>query len=173
MEQPMQSTQNRETAGTDAESKKRGGTGSRSVTLPADVVAAFFEQKGFERGVFGGEVTYARRHNRCMHTVVTVYTSLPAKTGGDSRAVGEDAIRVTAVFSRQTPGRDRPFVKVIHKSPRVYRTGTVSGCLERAIERAREAYAAATVFLSAERCFECEKARAMSPPGKASSKGRP
>lgn len=161
------------TASTSSKKSKRaavggGGPGSRSITLPAEAVHAYFRAKGFTEGVFGGEIVYTIKHRLCEHTTVSVYTTLPARSGGDSRPVGEDAIRVTAVYSRQTPGRDRPFVKVIHKAPRVYRTGAAGvsaaeatlACLDRARDRAREAYAAATTFLKTEKCFACEaKAR--------------
>lgn len=137
---------------------KKSGPGSRSVVLPAEEVHAFFREKGFTEDSFGGEIIYTRGHDRCKHLTVTIYTSLPMR-GGDTRAVGEDAIRVTAVFKKETPGRERPYVKVVFKSPRVYRTGTVEGCLERAIERAREAYDVCNRFLKTDKCFACEAKR--------------
>lgn len=135
----------------------KGGPGSRSVTVGADEFRARMDAAGFTEGAFGGEVTFARVHHRCRHCTVTIYSSLPAR-GGDTRGLGEDAIRVTAVFSRQTPGRDRPFVKVLAKPARVFRTGSSAGVLDRALERAREAYGELNAFVRDGGCFECARA---------------
>ena len=135
---------------------RKGGPGSRSVTVPAEAFRAKMGAAGFAESTFGGEVTFHRAHARCCHCSVTIYSSLPAR-GGDSRGCGEDAIRVTAVFSRQTPGRERPYVKVIAKTARVFRTGSADKVLERTLERAREAYAEVNAFLKEGGCFECRK----------------
>lgn len=139
---------------------KKTGPGSRSVTVPAEVMHDKLRAAGFTEGRFSGEVTYTRVHHRCPHLSVTVYTSMPAR-GGDTRALGEDAIRVVAIFQRALPGRDKPFTKVVAKTARVFRTGTPAGVVERTIERAREAYAECNEFLKRGECYECaQKARA-------------
>jgi len=139
-----------------APKKRTGGPGSRYVEVPAEAIFAKLSGMGFEQDVFGGEIVFKLTHKKCKHVTLTVYTSLPAR-GGDARACGEDAIRVTAVFQRQSPGRDRPFTRVMFKSPRVYRTGSVEGVLQRMHERAREAYAAVNEQLKDQQktCFEC------------------
>lgn len=135
---------------------RKGGPGSRSVVVGAEVFRARMDAAGFTEGAFGGEVTFTRAHARCPHCSVTVYSSLPAR-GGDTRGLGEDAIRVVALFSRTTPGRDRPFVKVLAKPARVFRTGSAEAVLDRTVERAREGYAALNAFLRDGGCFECAK----------------
>lgn len=140
----------------DAPRKRASGPGSRYVEVPAEAIFAKLSAMGFEQGVFGGEIVFKLTHKKCKHVTLTVYTSLPAR-GGDARACGEDAIRVTAVFQRQTPGRDRPFTRVMYKGKRVHRTGTVEGVIQRMYDRAREAYAAVNAELKdpAKTCFEC------------------
>lgn len=135
---------------------KRSGPGSRSVTVPAEAMHARLRAAGFVEGRFSGEVTYTRTHQRCPHLSVTVYTSMPAR-GGDTRALGEDAIRVVAIFQRALPGRDRPYTKLVTKTARVFRTGSVEKVLERTIERAREAYGECNEFLKRGECYECAK----------------
>lgn len=111
-------------------------TGDRFVEVPADLLSKFLESKGFERGIHGREVVYRRRHDRDPSYVVVVYTSIPVN-GGQTRGLGEDAIRVSAF---QEIGADGSNTRGVAKCQRVYRTGTVQGVLERTYERMREAY---------------------------------
>lgn len=110
-------------------------TGDRFVHVPAERLEGFLAAKGFERGVFGREVVYRRRHERDPRFVVCVYTSI-REGASSARGLGEDAIRVTA-FEELEGGRTRG----IAKCQRVFRTGSVEKILERILERAREAYA--------------------------------
>lgn len=133
---------------------RRTGPGSRYVAVPAEAIEKKLADMGFVRGSFGGEVTFSLVHKRCKHITITVYTSLPVR-GSEVRGVGEDAIRVTAVYKK--PWRGRDFVRVVHRATRVHRTGSVEGVLQRLYERAREAYAACNESLkvSETTCFEC------------------
>jgi hypothetical protein len=135
---------------------KKSGPGSRSVIVPAEAIHARLRAAGFVEGRHGGEVIYARQHARCTHLSVIVYTTLPAR-GGDTRGLGEDAIRIVAMFERLTPGRDRPYTKLVAKTARVFRTGSTEAVMERTIERAREAYAECNEFFKRGECFECCK----------------
>lgn len=130
--------------------------GSRYVEVPAEAIRARLEAAGFVEESFHREVVFVRRHHRCEHSTVKVYTSLSV-SGESARGCGEDAIRVVAVFERKTEGRDRPFVRVLYKGKRVYRTGTVEGVLDRLIERAREAYGAVNEAMRdpGTTCFAC------------------
>jgi len=152
---------------------KKTGPGSRYVEVPAATVRAVMKKAGFVEDVFGGEVVFKRTHAICKHTDVKVYTSLPAR-GGNVRAVGEDAIRIVAVYEKQSPGRDRPFTRVLYKN-RAFRTAPsdmtpeerAQHVMERVLERAREAYGEINkVCKSEQRCFEC-----CGYPGRASREG--
>lgn len=112
-------------------------TGDRFVEVPAELLEKFLASKGFERGTYGREVVYRRRHDRDPSYVVVVYTSIPIN-GAQTRGLGEDAIRVSAF---QEIGGDGSNTRGVAKCQRVYRTGTVQGVLERTYERMREAYA--------------------------------
>jgi hypothetical protein len=112
--------------------------GDRFVEVPAELLAKFLESKGFERGVFGREVVYRRRHDKDPSFVVCVYTSISANGATQARGLGQDAIRVTA-YQELSP--DGTSTRGVAKCQRVYRTGTVQGVLERTYGRMREAYA--------------------------------
>lgn len=111
-----------------------------------EVPAAAFRERilgaGFElsKRVSVGEEVYDRTHNTDPRYIVRVYSSIP-RNGSTVRRVGEDAIRVCAVFYRDLRVNPNNCIGAgIFKAPRVYRTGTVEGVLDRVIERAREAY---------------------------------
>lgn len=109
---------------------------STAVLVPAEQLFAFLASKGFaERQQRGVEIVYERRHDRDPRYRVLVYTSV-RRGASAARAVGKDAIRVCAIFD----DGQRSFG--VAKLPRVHRTGTVDGVLERVIDRSREAYAA-------------------------------
>lgn len=87
------------------------------------------------------EEVYERRHDRDDRYAVRVYTSI-LRGAEEARDCGADAIRVVALFvdgKFHYPPRTVP----IFKATRVHRTGSVEAVLDRMIERAREAYAAA------------------------------
>jgi len=112
-------------------------TGDRFVEVPAELLEKFLAAKGFERGVFGREIVYRRKHDNDPSFVVCVYTSI-AVNASEARGLGQDAIRVSAY---QVVGSDESNTRGVAKCQRVYRTGTVQGVLERTYERMREAYA--------------------------------
>lgn len=70
--------------------------------------------------------------------VVKVWTSLSA-SGGDSRAVGKDSIKVSAAYESDLPWRGKTNFG-IYKGKRVFRTGTEEAVIDRLYERMREAY---------------------------------
>lgn len=111
-------------------------TGDRFVNVPAEVMRAFLESKGFaevtNRSV--REVVYERPHARDPRYKVLVYTSI-AKGSTQARRLGKDAIRVVALFE---PKNAQPSAR---KFKRVFRTGTVEGVLERTLDVMRLAYA--------------------------------
>jgi hypothetical protein len=82
-----------------------------------------------------GEVQVVRQHHMDPTMHVRIYTSLPLE-GGNTRAVGADAIRVLLMFKNPQSGRSG----CLFKATRVNRTGTEDGVIERTIQRAREAY---------------------------------
>jgi hypothetical protein len=83
-----------------------------------------------------GELVFIRQHHVDSTMFVKIYTSLPL-AAGDARACGKDAIRVLLIFKNsQRSG-------CLHKTPRVYRTGSEQAVIERTLERARDAYRAA------------------------------
>jgi hypothetical protein len=110
---------------------------ARFVNVPADVMRAFLESKGFEPVTNRSkrEVVYERPHARDTRFKVLVYTSI-ANGSTTARKVGADAIRVVALF--EPGGEQQPQAR---KFKRVFRTGTVEGVLDRTLERMREAYA--------------------------------
>jgi hypothetical protein len=107
---------------------------------------AFLQTCGFGRRVVGKEVVYVR-HNHHYHSVlVKVYTSLPAD-GGKARGAGKDAIRVTVAYeNEQQPFQGRTSFG-IHKTTRVFRSGTEQDVLDRLYERMREAYAVSNEWI--------------------------
>lgn len=106
--------------------------------VPSGRLFSFLEEKGFSLTVKYREVVYVRAHHRDPRYKVLVYTSVRA---GDAKArgCGVDAIRVCAVFE-DVDMNGAPWSKGVAKLPKVLRTGTVEGVLERVLERAREAY---------------------------------
>lgn len=107
----------------------------RAVTVPAEAIIEFLTKRGFtERTISrGNEIVYERPHKVDSRFKVLVYTSVRR---GATRAsgVGQDAIRVCAIYEDGTSSRG------ICKLPRVHRTGTVDLVLARMLERMREAY---------------------------------
>jgi len=137
-------------------------TGDRSITIPAATMTAAFEKLGFTKGVSGHEIVFTRTHHRCKHLTVTVFSTL-SDYEDVSRGVGDDAIKITAVYKRQRKGK-RPYTNVVCKTSRVYRTAPrdlpvdkrVQAVIDRALERAREAYAACNEYCRGEhKCFAC------------------
>lgn len=110
-----------------------------AVVVPADTLVAFLKSKGFaERDmakVRGSEIVYERSHKADTRYKVLIYTSV-RRGSTVARAAGKDAIRVCAIFE------DGSYSRGVCKLPRVHRTGTVEGVLERVLGRAREAYEA-------------------------------
>lgn len=108
----------------------------RYVEVPAETLEAFLAGKGFERTEHHREVVYVRRHHVDSRYRILIYTSI--RVGASkARKKGADAIRVCATF---TPTDVRAPTRGVAKLPRVYRTGTVEGVLDRVMVRAREAY---------------------------------
>lgn len=114
------------------------------VEIPPATLFAFFEERGFTKRPLtraGGEVVLERRHHRDPKYVVLIYTSV--QTGrAKAASKGKDAIRVCAIRERTNAAGEPLDAKGICKLPRVHRTGTVDGTLERVLQRAREAYGA-------------------------------
>lgn len=142
---------------------KKTGAGSRFVSVPAKAIHDALLNAGFIEDSFRDEIFYRLTHKRCSHISIKVYTSLPT-SGGAARDLGEDAIRVIAIFEK--PGKDqgRPFVNVFFKGTRVFRTAPqalsedkrVEHVVERMLERAREAYRAANEYCKSDkRCYQC------------------
>jgi len=112
---------------------------TRFVEVDRNSFIAALEAKGFSRDQEAyGEVVYVRQHHVDPTMFVKVYTSLP-QNAGDSRACGQDAIRVLLMFKNPKSGK----AGCLFKSSRVYRTGSQEKVIERTFERAREAYAEA------------------------------
>jgi hypothetical protein len=94
------------------------------------------EARGFTQDIDAqGELVYVRQHHLDKTMFVKIYTSLP-QNGGDTRGVGQDAIRVLLMFKN---GRTQK-TGCLYKASRVYRTGSEAAVIERTLERAREAY---------------------------------
>lgn len=110
--------------------------GDRFVEVPAEVMFAFLESKGFKRVTNRShvEVVYELEHIADTRYKVVVYTSIAAGST-TARKLGADAIRVVALYE---PGNERR--TEARSMKRVFRTGTVEGVLERTLERMREAY---------------------------------
>jgi hypothetical protein len=100
------------------------------------IAAASFDEllrrKGFQMGVEGSEVIYEYGYEADPRFKVRIYTSLTV--GAEHcRGVGEDAIRVCAIFvGAKTYGLGR--------TRRVNRTGKAERVLERMIDRANDMY---------------------------------
>lgn len=95
------------------------------------------EAKGFKVDEESyGELVYEFQHLKDPTMFVKIFTSLP-RNSGNARAAGADAIRVVLIFKNQKKSGG------LYKAPRVYRTGTEEGVIERTLERAREAYSEA------------------------------
>lgn len=117
---------------------------SRFVEVPRETIITALEKAGFKRVPGGGEVTYERTHNLDPRLTVRVYTSVPERFD-QTRACGEDAIRIVAAFSWQRQGEDVPRRKHLY-SKRVYRVTSPQSVVDRMMERAREAYQACNEF---------------------------
>lgn len=118
---------------------------STFVEVPADKMFDMLEAAGFSRceGRSRREIVYARAHDLDPTLKVLVYTSIAADQA-TARACGSDAIRVAAIGERG----ERSWG--IAKLPRIHRTGTVEGVLERTLARMREAYARLNRFRKGE-----------------------
>lgn len=103
------------------------------------------EEKGFKPDPdVVGELVYSFQHKLDPTMYVKIYTSLPL-AGGNGRSAGADAIRVILIFKNERTGKSGK----LYTTPRVYRSGTEEGVIERTLERAREAYQAGTVRFKA------------------------
>ena len=110
----------------------------RFVEVDRQKFCAALEAKGFSVDPEAkGELVYVRQHHLDPTMWVKIYTSMSV-SGGDVRGCGEDAIRVLLIFKNERTGKSG----CLHKTSRVYRTGSEAAVIERTIERAREAYAA-------------------------------
>lgn len=109
------------------------------VKIDREVFCQALESKGFKPDPSAvGELVYQFQHKFDPTMYVKVFTSLPLHAG-NGRPVGQDAIRVLLIFSNTRTGKSGK----LFSTPRVYRTGTQEGVIERTLERARDAYAAA------------------------------
>ena len=111
------------------------------VSVPAQAIEDFLRSKGFSRTLCRNEVVYVRLHASCADVMVKVYTSI--RTGqGSARRRGKDSIKVCTVFDngRKSFG--------IGKFPRIHRTGSVEGVLERTLGGMRDAYRRGSEWLS-------------------------
>jgi hypothetical protein len=111
--------------------------------------------KGRDPGDWTKERTFYRFVEDTPDIRIVVYTTIE---GTRVRASGKDAIRVAAVY-RTKAGRDQGLKKDI----RVNRTGDIEGIVERMLERARGAWAAAKNAL---RCPSCGAPMFVSKAGK-------
>lgn len=118
---------------------------NRYVEVPRDRMEAMLNGAGFSRRCIGNELAYVRLHARDARLQVKVLTSI-AMEMPEAREVGEDAIRVFAIFTWRhfSDGKERT-KKIFSK--RIYRVNSVEGVLDRTINAAREAYAACNEFL--------------------------
>lgn len=109
---------------------------ARYVEVDRQAFTSKLEAAGFTPDLTAkGELVYVRQHHLDPTMYVKVYTSMPLNAG-DARGCGEDAIRVLLIFSNPRTNRSG----CLHKTPRVYRTGSQDAVIERTIQRAREAY---------------------------------
>lgn len=110
----------------------------RYVEVDRNVFCNALQEKGFSPDPDArGELVYIRQHHLDPTMYVKIYTSMPLRSG-DARACGADAIRVMLIFKNDRTGRSG----CLHKTSRVYRTGSEGAVIERTLERAREAYGA-------------------------------
>lgn len=112
---------------------------SRYVEVSHAAFEAFLSGKGFARTVQGNEIVYVYSHLKNSALKIKVYTSL-SDGASAARSCGKDSIKVCAVFDngRKSFG--------IAKFPKVLRTGSEEGVLERVIVRAREAFSSINRF---------------------------
>lgn len=115
------------------------------VKLGRDKFEKFLQACGFVRTVYGGEVVYVRRNHHYHSVLVKVWTSLPA-SGGDVRAAGEDAIRISAAYESDLSYQGKTSFGIF-KGKKVLRTGTEEAIIDRVYERMREAYVASNQWL--------------------------
>lgn len=118
--------------------------GDRYIQVPSATLFAFLESKGFVQSPpgkrSGREVVYERTHHKDPRYKVLVYTSI-AVGSATVRKLGADAIRIVALFERETDSSKLGAHSDARKLKRVFRTGTVEGVLQRMYDRMREAYA--------------------------------
>lgn len=106
------------------------------VTVQREVFIQALEQAGFSPDPEAyGELVYMRQHHIDKTMYIKIFTSLPL-AGGNTRALGADAIRVLLIFKNPNTGKSGCLFKAL----RVYRTGTAEKVIERAIQRARDCY---------------------------------
>ena len=106
---------------------------SNYIEIKSDVIESFLKSKGFVRGIQGAEIVYDRKHSDNPNITIRVYTSI--RNGSEAaRAVGKDAIRITAFFD------DGKKSFGMFKGTRVYRVTSEKAILERMYERMQEAY---------------------------------
>lgn len=101
----------------------------------------FLASKGFGPTNHHYEIVYVRRHHKCPHLFVKVYTTISVDRG--TRASGADAIRVVAIFDNgQRSFGVGKFPKIYRKAPEEISEAEKQNLLfERVLVRMREAYA--------------------------------
>jgi hypothetical protein len=114
-------------------SKNPENKGSRFINVPAEAITNLLDSKGFTKDVSGKEIVYTMTHRKNPKCVLKIFTSLPTDRKS-VRGCGQDAIRCVGIIN----GKDK--VYGVYKGPRVYRTGTVEGVLERMLKNARVCY---------------------------------
>jgi hypothetical protein len=113
--------------------KPTEGKGSRFINVPAEAITDLLDSKGFKKDISGKEIVYTMEHKKNPACMIKIYTSLPTDRKS-VRGCGQDAIRCVGVIN----GTHK--VYGVYKGPRVYRTGTVDGVLDRMLTNARIAY---------------------------------
>lgn len=110
--------------------------GSRYVEVGRRTMIEALQKAGFTLDAQGRELVAVRQHHLDPTMLIKIYTSMPAYAPEGGRPCGQDAIRVVLLFNN-------PHTKAsgcLYKAPRVFRTGTEEGVVERMLERARDAY---------------------------------
>ncbi len=118
---------------------------ARAVEVPAQALRETLLGMGFVSVPAPGfEEVFERSHDKDRRYVIRVFSTI-SKGAESARAIGEDAIRIVAVY-RPSPIFEATRGVAVFKGKRVFRAGSVEGVLERLRERCREAYV---------RCNEC------------------
>lgn len=99
----------------------------------AQAIQAMLEAAGFVKQQGTGEDVYAYNYPKIKNTQIVVYSSIE---NGVARGDGQDAIRVSALYTTQQGTK-----RGLFKDVRVNRTGEIEGIVERTKQRMRNAYA--------------------------------